>query len=1099
MTRTLGISLFLLLAVCAAGWFVPASSARAQSTLTLSDFDDTGLDVETLALITTSHDTIFYSTGRFGDNGTISDGDVTMDENGGTLIRLMHVTSSDTIRINQDGTGTTFNTYFNEGGAGRDLSFYFQSDASTVVSFTVEDNLTSPGPGGGYANFTIPTAAQGVVDGIGNGNTFIFAIARAQTTLLPALTPDPDSVSPETNSNQQFATSAPTGVANWTVSETQGTGDFTLHTSESGLSCSGQTDSVSIGAGTSFWVRWCTTGTSVLTVTDAADAANTDSWNLDIAQHNRAPEFSGLTATRSVAENAAQDTDVGDPVTASDADNDTLTYSIAGDANFDIVSGSGQIQVAANADIDFESSETHTVVVTATDPDGASDTITVTITVTDVDERPRLSPDPTGITATDGQNQQFSFTNVAGIQDITVTETQNGGDLTLRTTESGISCSGQTNTLSVASSSSFWARFCETGSVTLRVADADDSANHRDYTFTIVGQENRSPSYASPNLTIHVDENTQGGTDIGDPVTATDEDDDPITYSVSGSSNFTINSSTAQLSLASGFRPDFELNSSFNLVVTATDPELESDTINVLVVVNNLDDAPRLSPDPSTLSPVRNTNQEFSFTNVDHIQTVAFFETDGTGHATLSTTQTGLSCSNDNVQLEVASASSVWMRWCETGTLTITVANAVGGYEARTYSVTVVTDHTAPGQATGLSITPADRELEAIWTAPNNGGSAITDYEYSTNNGATWRSTGSTDTSFTITHSTSGPPYNQLNNGTTYFVRIRAVNAIGTGTASAAVPGTPVEDTVPDAITDLDATAGNGQATLTWSAPDDGGSPITRYEYSTNDGSTWQTTGGTATSYTVTNLSNGTAYEFRVRAVNAVGAASQSNRATATPAGPPERVTGLQASEGNAQVTLSWTAPSAQGSAITRYDYSSNDGSSWSSTGSTSTSHTVTGLNNEQEYTFRVRAVNAIGNGPQSSSVDATPTSITVPGQVIGLQLAIGDRELHASWTAPGDGGSPIIRYEYSTDGGGFTWRSTGSTATSYTITESSFPNPTPLNNGTSYTVRVRAVNASGTGPASAAANTGPRGRPPPSTTSPSATSPPTGPRWTWT
>ena len=93
----------------------------------------------------------------------------------------------------------------------------------------------------------------------------------------------------------------------------------------------------------------------------------------------------GASATRSVAENTAAGENIGDPVAATDPNNDTLTYTLGGpDAeSFDIEESSGRLQTKAA--LDYETKTSYTVEVTATDPSGASATITVTITVTDVD------------------------------------------------------------------------------------------------------------------------------------------------------------------------------------------------------------------------------------------------------------------------------------------------------------------------------------------------------------------------------------------------------------------------------------------------------------------------------------------------------------------------------------------------------------------------------------------------------------------------------------------------------------------------------------------------------------------------------------------
>ena len=102
---------------------------------------------------------------------------------------------------------------------------------------------------------------------------------------------------------------------------------------------------------------------------------------------NNAPVFTdGTSATRAVAEHTAASTNIGAAVSATDADNDTLTYSLGGTdtASFSIVSTSGQLQTRAA--LDYETKASYTVIVSVLDGNGGSDSITVTINVTDVDE-----------------------------------------------------------------------------------------------------------------------------------------------------------------------------------------------------------------------------------------------------------------------------------------------------------------------------------------------------------------------------------------------------------------------------------------------------------------------------------------------------------------------------------------------------------------------------------------------------------------------------------------------------------------------------------------------------------------------------------------
>ena len=101
---------------------------------------------------------------------------------------------------------------------------------------------------------------------------------------------------------------------------------------------------------------------------------------------NVAPEFPNEAETRSIAENTAANTNIGDPVAATDENGDTLEYSLSGtDAvSFSIGLNTGQLQTLAP--LNYETKNTYNVVVTATDPDGESDTTAVTINVTDVVE-----------------------------------------------------------------------------------------------------------------------------------------------------------------------------------------------------------------------------------------------------------------------------------------------------------------------------------------------------------------------------------------------------------------------------------------------------------------------------------------------------------------------------------------------------------------------------------------------------------------------------------------------------------------------------------------------------------------------------------------
>ena len=114
--------------------------------------------------------------------------------------------------------------------------------------------------------------------------------------------------------------------------------------------------------------------------------------NVDETQPNHAPAFALDSTTRSVAENTSANQNIGSPVSATDPDNDTLTYSLGGTdaSSFAIVSTTGQLKTKAA--LDHETKDEYTVTVSVSDGRGGTDTITVTITVTDVDETPPNRP-----------------------------------------------------------------------------------------------------------------------------------------------------------------------------------------------------------------------------------------------------------------------------------------------------------------------------------------------------------------------------------------------------------------------------------------------------------------------------------------------------------------------------------------------------------------------------------------------------------------------------------------------------------------------------------------------------------------------------------
>ena len=179
----------------------------------------------------------------------------------------------------------------------------------------------------------------------------------------------------------------------------------------------------------------------------------------------------------------------------------------------------------------------------------------------------------------------------------------------------------------------------------------------------------------------------------------------------------------------------------------------------------------------------------------------------------------------------------------------------------------------------------------------------------------------------------------------------------------------------------LTPVAGDASVMLSWTVPTTGGA-VTGYQYRQDNGA-WRSTGGTATTFTVTGLTNGTSYAFQVRAVNTAGSGPASSAVAATPVAAvvaPGKPGTLTAVAGNGFVDLSWSAPTT-GGMVVGYEYEQNN--VWRPTGTgTATAIRVPGLTNGTLYTFRVRGVNAAGEGEASDIATATPAA----GPPVGIR-----------------------------------------------------------------------------------------------------------------
>jgi titin len=396
----------------------------------------------------------------------------------------------------------------------------------------------------------------------------------------------------------------------------------------------------------------------------------------------------------------------------------------------------------------------------------------------------------------------------------------------------------------------------------------------------------------------------------------------------------------------------------------------------------------------------------------------------------------------------------------------------------------VFADSTVPSAPTGFSGTAVSpTQVNLFWNMPS--GFTIIGYkiEYKTSGGsyATLVTTTGTSTATNTYYSHTG-----LVTGTVYSYKIYAINSVGTSVASGEITITPATSSagaLPGSPTGLVATpVSPTQATLSWSAPSNGGHPITGYkiEYRIGSGSYTElvpTTGSTITTYLHTGMTAGQVYVYRIYAITTFGQSEKPSSETtvtlksASSSSAPGAPPGLSATAVSpTQVNLSWSAPSNNGGySITGYKIEVKKGAAsystlTASTGNSTTTYAHAGLVTGTTYSYKVYAINSIGTSTASPEASTTPTTTSIsssPAPPTGLiATSSSATQINLSWSAPSNiGGAPITGYKIEAKKGPGSYEvlvaNTASTVTSYAHAG--------LTTGTQYYYRVYAINSIGT------------------------------------
>ncbi|MYD52250.1 MAG: hypothetical protein F4W93_12335 [Dehalococcoidia bacterium] len=443
----------------------------------------------------------------------------------------------------------------------------------------------------------------------------------------------------------------------------------------------------------------------------------TDDWsrwgsgmpNPDVA--NRNPAFSGGSRSLSVAENTPPNTDVGAPISATDRDGDTLTYTLEGaDADsFDILSTSDGGQIRTSAELNHEEKASYAVTVRVRDGRGGTDAVNVTIRVTDVDNEAPDTPFAPRVTAVSSSILQVTWEAPANagpeINDYDYRYREPGGSWTevsnTTITDTAVTIEG------LAASTSY--------DVEVRATNAEGTSewSNPGIGSTNVPGANNPPVFDDgTSATRSVSAAAPAGTNIGDPVAATDADTaDTLTYSLEGrdAGLFDIEETSGQLLTRSGIT--LIVGTTYTVIVTADDgTDTARITVSIEATAAPPNNPPVFSEAPSTTRTVRddatagrNVGSPVTATDADTGDTITY-TLEGTDAASF-----GIVASSGQIQTSAALDANTK----STYSVTVKATDSNGGSATIAVTITVTAAPVSYGCATNGAVDASNTGLVA--------------------------------------------------------------------------------------------------------------------------------------------------------------------------------------------------------------------------------------------------------------------------------------------------------------------------------------------------------------------------------------------------
>ena len=608
--------------------------------------------------------------------------------------------------------------------------------------------------------------------------------------------------------------------------------------------------------------------------------------------HAAAPVFVSGASDRSVPENTPPGVNIGEPISATDGDEDgagnddiefgdTLTYSLSGTdaASFDIDSSTGQLITKAPLDYEDVNNRSYTVVVTVDDDEDRTNPVTqaVTILVTPVSEAPGALAAPTVVATDTPAGTDFELKVIWYAPD-DPGDGVTGYDVEYKKS-TAVSFTDHDHTGTTTSATITRLDDDTSYQVRVRAKDGNNASDVGPWSLSSAGSTNKEdndlPTFVeSDPVTRTVLENAEPALVVGFPVSATDTDNElPLTYRLYGpdADSFDLHSTTGQIRTKRGVTYDFETKSTLSVTVTVTDGQGGSDARAVTISVTDVPEVPATPARPTVrATPKSSASLDVTWSEPENMgpsiigYDVRYRKGGDDGFEIISLTGTGTTYTiapTGDAALEPGTSYEVYVRakngeiisqWSAAGTGRTSIGNSEPTFDDRpnldrdgdgnlvpATTTRIVAENTREGQAVGSAVRAVDGngDRRAYRLVAADGADEPDVNKFNIN-----ESTGQIQIKEPLNHEdVDGCEYDDAANPTlcTYTVKVQVWdgrddhrNEQDTSTISEAI----IDDEITVTITVSDVDEKPAAPTVTVTSPVNGTSLVVRWDVPTNPG-----------------------------------------------------------------------------------------------------------------------------------------------------------------------------------------------------------------------------------------------------------------------